>query len=78
MADSNRQEAGHGLVHPFTRALYEMDGAGGIRVVDGDQWGRFTVLGEWIEGEIRFADPQICGWVGGARVRHHRLQVHDD
>ena len=33
---------------------------------------------EWVEGDIRFADPQICGWVGGARVRHHRLQVHDD
>ena len=76
--DTEVRPAGSGMIHPFSRYLYELDGQGAVRVVDGDRWGRFTLDGRWIEGEIRSADPHLCGWVGGARVRHHRLQVLDD
>ena len=39
-----------GIVHPFTKALYEQDGEGNIRVTDGDRSGIFTVGGRWIRG----------------------------
>jgi len=62
-----------GLVHPFSRALYEQTGDGNVRVTSGDRSGVFTVRGVWIEGELYEADPQFCGWVGGPKLAHHRI-----
>jgi len=62
-----------GLIHPFTKALYEQDGEGNLLVTDGDQWGRFTTEGHWIEGALRSCDPQLCGWVTGPSAPHHRV-----
>jgi hypothetical protein len=63
-----------GIHHPFTRALYEQDGDGNIRVTRKGQTGLFTPDGQWIDGDIYEADPQLCGWVGGPKVAHHRIQ----
>lgn len=63
----------HGLMHPFSRALYEQDGKGNVRVTLAGKVGLFTVEGVWIEGEIFEADPQFCGWVGGPKLAHHRI-----
>jgi hypothetical protein len=62
-----------GLVHPFSKALYEQDGDGNVRVTLGSSAGRFTAEGVWIDGDVFEADPQFCGWVGGPKVAHHRL-----
>ncbi len=62
-----------GIVHPFTKALYERHGDGLIKVTDGDKSGIFTHEGEWIEGELRCCDPQLCGWVAGPIVANHRM-----
>lgn len=62
-----------GLRHPFTRALYEQDGDGHIRVTDGEQVGIFTTDGRWLRGELRACDPQLCGWVGGVQFANHRV-----
>jgi hypothetical protein len=62
-----------GIVHPFSKALYEQDGDGNIRVTDGDRVGTFTTTGRWIRGELRECDPQLCGWVGGPQIANHRL-----
>ncbi len=68
-----------GVVHPFTKALYEQDGTGHIRVVvpdpDGDRVGIFGVDGHWISGDVRECDPQLCGWVGGPQFANHRVAV---
>jgi hypothetical protein len=64
-----------GILHPFTRALYERIDAERVRVTLGAQSGVFRPDGSWIEGELREADPQLCGWLGGPRLVHHRLQV---
>lgn len=61
-----------GLYHPFTRALYEQDGTGNVRVSLEGRWGRFRPDGRWIEGEIFEADPQLCGWVAGPRMTSQR------
>ena len=63
-----------GIYHPLTRALYERDGEGAMLVTDrGGRQGRFTPTGVWIEGELRDCDPQLCGWVAGPQVPHHRI-----
>jgi hypothetical protein len=64
-----------GVLHPFTRALYERIDAERVRVTLGTQSGVFRPDGSWIEGELREADPQLCGWLGGPRLVHHRLLV---
>ena len=62
-----------GLYHPFSRALYEQDGNGNVRVSSGDRWGLFRSDGSWIAGEIFEADPQLCGWIAGSRMTSHRV-----
>jgi hypothetical protein len=64
----------HGMIHPFTRALYEQDGNGNVRVSVKGRFGLFSADGRFLEGEIYEADPQLCGWVGGPKVAHHRIQ----
>ena len=49
--------------HPFTNALYELQSDGTIVVTDGARQGRFQRDGQWISGELRESDPQLCVWV---------------
>jgi hypothetical protein len=63
-----------GMQHPFSRAMYEQDPAGNVRVVLDGKFGVFGADGSWIEGDIFEADPQLCGWIGGPKVAHHRIQ----
>jgi hypothetical protein len=62
-----------GIVHPFSKALYEQDGHGRIRVTQGDRVGIFDTNGKWVEGDLRHCDPQLCGWVGGPQIANHRI-----
>ena len=71
-----------GIKHPFTGALYERyesdasdsaDGRARIRVTSGDSQGLFTHEGEWVSGELRECDPQLCGWVAGPQFTNHRM-----
>jgi hypothetical protein len=63
----------NGVLHPFTKALYEVDTDGNVRVSSDGKWGRFASTGRWLDGELREADPQLCGWVAGPQVVSHRL-----
>ena len=65
-----------GMKHPFDRSLYEQDGKGNVLVTRPDGvWGCFTREGRWLEGELRECDPQLCGWIGGPMVTHHRIPL---
>ncbi len=64
-----------GIIHPFSKVLYEQDGEGHIRVSFEGKWGLFNDNGSYIEGEIRECDPQLCGWVGGPQVANHRVVI---
>jgi hypothetical protein len=64
-----------GQRHPFGKALYEQDGNGNVRVTDGDRTGLFQPNGTWIEGDLYMCDPQMCNWIAGPKVKHHRLQM---
>lgn len=62
------------IVHPYTSATY-VGVAGGlveVRAKDG-RTGRFRSDGRWVEGELREADPHLCGWIAGPRVENHRV-----
>ncbi len=53
-------------VHPFSGAIYERQDED--RVIVTDRTGRvgtFTKMGEWLDGELKQADPHLCLWVGG-------------
>jgi hypothetical protein len=51
--------------HAGSRHLYESVEPGRIRVSDeeGGRSGLFTQRGEWISGDLKIADPFICGWL---------------
>jgi hypothetical protein len=62
------------LVHPFTKALYEQDGEGNVRITMTDgRSARVRLDGSYLDGDVFDVDPQLCGWVGGPRAQH-RLQ----
>jgi hypothetical protein len=66
-----------GLIHPFSGALYERDDTSStlVRVSKDGKWGRFRSDGTWVDGEVYDADPQLCGWIAGPKLVHHRLDA---
>jgi hypothetical protein len=65
-----------GMRHPFTRALYEQDGAGHIKVTRTDgAWGIFNVDGSWVRGAVEECDAQMCNWISGPQFRNMRVSA---
>jgi hypothetical protein len=62
----------HGVRHPYTRDLYELDDQGRVQVTsrDGSRVGYFSSDGRWLAGEKFEADPHLCGWVSAPRNQH--------
>jgi hypothetical protein len=54
-----------GVRHAITNAEYHVETPDSVRVVLGDTWGRFDSHGNWLEGELRQADPEMCIWLTG-------------
>jgi hypothetical protein len=52
-----------GITHPFDGSLYELLDDGTIKITDGKREGLFQRDGQWISGDIREADPQLCVWI---------------
>ena len=54
--------------------MYDLETNDTIRVTGRDgRTGLFRADGTYISGEIYFADPHLCGWIGG-RDRSSRLR----
>ena len=64
-----------GIRHPLNpKALYTADRDGTVVVTMGTRWGRFHKDGQWVEGSIFEADPELCLWVAAPRPSgHHRI-----
>lgn len=58
--------------HALTGADYEAMGPNAVRVTDGERWGLFDRFGDWIEGELRQCDPQMCIWLTGLVIVQER------
>ncbi len=54
--------------HPLSGALYDLQADGTIRVEKDGKSGTFRPDGSYISGEIFFADPHLCGWIGGREL----------
>jgi hypothetical protein len=61
--------------HPShnSTTYYAAHGPNRLRVKRGDQWGEFDRNGNWLAGQIRFADPTFCRWVSGEHIYNARL-----
>ncbi len=54
------------IQHPLSGALYDLEANGVIRVTRQDgKTGLFRANGTYIKGDVYFADPHLCGWIGG-------------
>jgi hypothetical protein len=52
--------------HPLSGALYDLEANGVLRVTTHDgKTGLFRGDGTYINGDLYFADPHLCGWIGG-------------
>lgn len=56
--------------HPISGAVYEEVGDGTVRVDDPARGksGRFTWQGDWVEGALTHADPQMLLYIGGPNL----------
>lgn len=56
------------MQHPLSGHVYGLDEHGFVIVEKHGRSGRFRSDGQWVEGEIRTADPELCQWIGGPQL----------
>jgi len=64
------------LRHPLSGAIYELDPNGNVMVTQSGMVGVFTRNGEWLAGELRQADPELCRWIKSGDTDNPRLQAN--
>ncbi|MGC8512012.1 MAG: hypothetical protein ACP5P1_03100 [Acidimicrobiales bacterium] len=62
------------LRHPLSGAIYEEGDGGTVRVTKGDLSGLFSRNGQWLSGDLRSADPEMCRWVTSGANPSPRLR----
>ena len=55
------------VMHPFSRAVYEVDESSRRDHLDGRACRPLRGDGSWLDGEVFDVDPQLCNWAGGVR-----------
>jgi hypothetical protein len=66
------------IQHPLARSTwYTADPDGTVRVERGGKWGRFDDSGQWLEGEVRVADPQMCRFLASTWVMARATRAGD-
>lgn len=61
--------------HPLSGTIYEIDERGDVRAeTTAGVSGVFSGDGEWISGELRSADPELCRWIRSGNHPSPRLQ----
>lgn len=56
------------LRHPLSGALYDLQEDGTVKVEKDGKSGIFRADGSYVSGDIYFADPHLCVWVGGREL----------
>jgi hypothetical protein len=61
--------------HPLSGVVYDLAADGTVVLEKDGKTGRFTTRGHYLEGDIKQADPQLCGWIGGVQLpsRHQQM-----
>jgi hypothetical protein len=75
------------IQHALSRAIYEWapDDHGPVLVTDrSGRQGRFDRDGNWVAGDLRRADPELCRWIvsggkhtGGPGSRSRRFETEE-
>ena len=65
----------HQIRHPLSGALYDLNDDGTVTVSKDGLEGRFDSAGRWLSGELRSADPQLCGWIAGPMLPSRRTAI---
>lgn len=52
------------LRHPLSGHIYASLGQGLVEVDKDGRHGVFDRYGRWISGEVRYADAEMCRWLG--------------
>jgi len=56
--------------HPLSGALYDLTAPGTVQVTAPDgRSGLFRFDGTYLSGDLYFADPHLCGWIGGRELQ---------
>jgi hypothetical protein len=64
--------------HPLSGDVYDLDDNGLVRVERDGRTGWFTRDGDWVSGDLRVADPELCRWMTEPRLaRRHRVMTED-
>ena len=63
-----------GIRHALSGAIYEEGGDDTVLVSKGDVSGVFGRNGDWISGELRSADPEMCRWLTSGANPSPRLK----
>ena len=64
-----------GIKHPLSGAIYDLQADGAIRVEKDGKAGIFRADGAYVSGEIFFADPHLCVWIGGGEIPSRHRQA---
>lgn len=65
-----------GMVHPLSRALYEL-AEGGVQVTTADgRIGVYDSVGHWISGEKFAVDIHMCTWIGDGPTKPEDLSTN--
>jgi hypothetical protein len=64
-----------GIKHPLSGAVYDLQSDGTIRVDKDGKSGIFRADGSYVSGEIFFADPHLCVWIGGRELPSRHRQA---
>jgi hypothetical protein len=63
------------IKHPLSGAIYDLQNDGTIRVEKDGEAGIFRADGTYVSGEIFFADPHLCVWIGGRELPSRHRQA---
>jgi hypothetical protein len=63
------------IKHPLSGAIYDLQNDGTIRVEKDGKSGIFRADGTYVSGEIFFADPHLCVWIGGRELPSRHRQA---
>ena len=66
----------HGIKHPHTGDLYELEGSGRVRVSKSDgRVGFYDPEGRWLAGDIFDVDMHLTGWIASPRGVHRMVNT---
>ena len=61
--------------HPLSGATYDLTEQGTIVVDKSGVSGEFTEHGVWLSGQLKQADPHLCGWIAGKQLQNRFQQA---